>query len=220
MKLLIRFIALCFLTSSLDAKKEVWITASNIPNETMSQLQILVDGEIVQHQFSMRQAGKPVSIPDTGVFQIIRKKLNDAQEEHDIITNVTVDKDISKALVVITPGHAKSGSSNFKSHVENLGDFGMGDKLFINISDYDMKIQLGDEVILLPKSKSEKYKAAKIGESRTVKLLYQFQKTGEELWQTIGESSYYLQPNTREIVLFYQDIDTDEYNYHGITINL
>lgn len=211
--------ALCLFTSFADAKKDVWITASNIPDETMSQLQIRVDGKIIPHQFSKRQAGNSLTIPDDGLFQIVMKK-PEAAEEYEIIANVTLGKEISQALVVITPDDTENEKPIYKHHIENLKDFELGDKLFINASKNDIQVQLGEDVLLVPKSKSEKYKATKIGKPRVVKLMYQFQNPDEELWQTIGESNYYLQPNTREIIIFYMDVNTDRYNYHGITINI
>ena len=211
--------ALYLFTSLADAKKDVWITASNIPDETMSQLQIRVDGKIIPHQFSKRQAGNSLTIPDDGLFQVVMKK-PEAAEEYEIIATVSLGKEISQALVIITPDNTENETPIYKHHIENLKDFELGDKLFINASENDMQVQLGEDLMLVPKSNSEKYKATKIGKPRVVKLAYQFQNPNEESWQTIGESSYYLEPNTREIIIFYIDVKTDRYNYNGITINI
>ncbi len=212
--------AICFLQSQAEAKKEIWITVSNTPTVTMRQLQIKIADKIVEHRFSKRNAGRPLVIPDHGLFQIVRENTVDGKKSHEVIANIEVGENVSKALVILAPIKAEPNKLQFKPHIENLKDFDQGDKMFINLSENAMQIHLGENILDIDICKSAKYKGKNIGQSRVVKLAYKYRKPDGKVWNDISMSNYLLQPNTREIIVFYTDTKNGRYDYYGVSINM
>jgi len=163
-------------------------------------------GELITKlELPQYMASEPVKIPDDGIIRIVREVVNPEDPEkldYLILAEAKIPETVREAMIILVPLPKPEGALVFQAKVQDLAGFKGGDRLFINMSDTNIGIQLGKTKVAVPAGRSKIYQASKLKKPTNMPVMYQFYHPERKEWKMLSASTVVVRPTRREIVIF------------------
>ena len=119
-----------------------------------------------------------------------------------VLAEAKIPDNVREALIILMPLPKPEGDLIFQAKVQDLAAFKGGDRLFINLSDTDIAVQLGDVTTAVPAKQTKIYAASKLAKPTNMPISYRFYHPEEKKWKLLSASTVVLRPTRREICIF------------------
>ncbi len=182
-----------------------WLVHTDMPEGVENPVKVMGGGEITEVELDPYLARGPVKIPADGIIRIIRETPgagSPGKTKHLILAEAKIPESVRQALIILVALPKPSGDLLFKSKVQDLASFKGGDRLFINLSDTNIGVKIGDTPVAVPARQSNIYTAPKLADSTNKQIVYSFYHPDQRKWKLLGATTIVLQPNLREICIF------------------
>lgn len=210
---------LCFLVSAtlpLPAQSEpaggkrhggrsVWFACLSKPEGLENPVNVLAGGKLTKLELPEFMASEPVAIPDDGVLRIVREgpdPTNQGKMKYLILAEAKVPEGIREALVILAPLPKPQGDLLFGYKVQDLANFKGGDRLYINLSDTNIRVRLGNATVMVNPKLTNIFKAPPMAKSTNTPIMYEFFHPERKEWLILSASTVVLRPTRREICVF------------------
>lgn len=207
--------------SKAPAGRKAWFMATAIPDDIENPVDMMTGKDITKITLSKRMASDPLKIPADGIVSIVRKleKQNDpSKPPYEILAQTTIPEAIKQALVILNPVQRKAGVPTvFQARVQDLAKFKGGDYMYMNLTNVNVAIQLGEKKITLKPGEVTIHAAEGIAQPTNIPVSYHFFHPTQEKWKLLSASTVVMQPTRREICIFSWDPQYNRVDYHGIT---
>jgi predicted component of type VI protein secretion system len=100
--------------------------------------------------------------------------------------------------------------------VQDLASFKGGDRLYINLSNTQIRIQLGDTLVNVAPKKTKIYESPVLNKPTNVSIMYQFYHPEHEKWRMISASTVVIRPTRRKICVFNEGTRIGNIKKHNI----
>ena len=108
----------------------------------------------------------------------------------------------ANALIILVPLAKPEGDLLFQAKVQDLAAFKGGDRLFINLSDTNIGVKIGDDSVAVPARQANIYSSPKLTKPTNMPISYSFYHPEEKKWKLLSASTVVLRPTRREICIF------------------
>lgn len=211
---------LCFLFSGIlplagqtesggDTKRQTgrsaWFVYTEMPDGVENPVKLLCGKGITKLKLEKYLASDAVRIPADGVIRIVREvpvAEDPAKMKYLVLAEAKIPENVREALIILTPLAKPEGDLLFLAKVQDLASFKGGDRFYINLSDTQIGVQLGDARIAIPARQAKIYSAPKLAEATNVPIRYSFYHPAEKKWKILSASTVVLRPTRREICIF------------------
>jgi hypothetical protein len=105
-------------------------------------------------------------------------------------------------LVILSPVTKPEGEVLFQAKVQDLANFKGGDRLYINLSDSNIRVRLGKTLIAVEPKHASIFKAPPMAKASNMPVMYEFYHPERKEWRILGASTVVLRPTRREICVF------------------
>ena len=188
-----------------EAGRSVSFVYTHMPEDVENPVKVMGGKEIIEVKLEQYMASDPVRIPDDGVIRIVRgipdPKMR-GSTKYLILAQAKIPENVRQALIILVPLAKPEGDLLFQAKVQDLASFKGGDRMFINLSDSDIGIQLGDVNIAIPAKQAKIYAAPNLAQSTNAPIIYRFYHPEEKKWKMLSASTVVLRPTRREICIF------------------
>ena len=185
--------------------RSAWFVYTAMPDGVENPVKVMGGKVLAEVKLSQYLASDPVKIPDDGVIRIVRAVPNPedpAKTKYLVLAEANVPDNVREALIILTPLAKPEGDLIFLAKVQDLAAFKGGDRLFINLSDTNIGVQLGDTNIAIPSKQAKIYAAPHLAEPTNMPIKYSFYHPEEKKWKILSASTVVLRPTRREICVF------------------
>lgn len=199
----------------------VWIATTSIPDDLENPAMLLVNNKPRSITLSKRMSSGPIKIPQDGIIRMVRE--NPDQDSPDAppyltLAQARIPENVNKALVILIPVAKKPGSDlMFQSKVQSLAGFKGGDNLYMNLTNVDVAVKLGDKSLRVKPGKYEIWQSPTLAKSTTMPVSYHYYHPVQEAWKLLSASTVVVRPTRREICIFSWDERYQRVRYHGVT---
>ena len=173
-------LSLCFLLvgilpltaqSGSDAEKRkaagrsAWFACIAKPEGLEDPVKILAGGEITELELPEFMASEAVKIPADGILRIVRPipdPEDPAKTKYLILAEAKIPESVREALVILDPLPKPEGDLLFRAKVQDLAKFKGGDRLYINLSDSNIRVRLGKTTVPVAPGQANIYECPKL----------------------------------------------------------
>lgn len=208
-------------TSQKETPRQTWILATSLPDKIESPLNVLAGEKLSELRISRRTVGTAMNVPQDGVIQVVKR--TDAEQgktSHEILASVKIPEDMKESLIILVPDANLDPPLKFKSHIVDLDKFRVGHGLFVNLTEFEIAVVLGDgRTSILP----DQFGIVKIGELEgkdSISISYNYRTSKDEDWSLISASTVSPRNSTREILIFSYDTELSQIGYHGMNFSV
>ena len=195
--------------SGSDTKREAgrtaWFACLSMPDGLKNPVKVLAGGKLSELELPEFMASDPVKVPDDGMLRIVREvpdPQNQGKTKYLVLAEAKIPDKVREALIILTPLAKPEGDLIFQAQVQDLAAFKGGDRLFINLSDTNIGIELGDTQIAIPARQAKIYAAPNLTKPTNMPIMYRFYHPEEKVWKMFSASTVVLRPTRREICIF------------------
>jgi hypothetical protein len=222
-------ISLVFAQTGASAEKRgtagrtAWFACTAIPDGFTPPVKVTSGSEITELELPEFMTSKAVKIPAGGVLRILKEtanQANPAKPHLHILAEATVPENISEALIILSPLPAPKGHLLFSSKVQDLSKFKGGDRLFINFSNSNIRVRMGEEKVSIAPRQASIYESPKLAEPKNVPIMYEFFHPERKQWKILSASTVVLRPTRREICIFNNGTRLGNIKKHSILFPL
>jgi hypothetical protein len=188
-----------------EAGRSAWFVYTDMPEGVENPVKILADKGISELKLEKYMASEPVKIPVDGILRIVREgpnSTNPGKPNHLILAEAKIPENVREALIILMPLPKPEGDRLFLAKIQDLASFKGGDRLYINLSDTDISVQLGPDTVSVPSKHAKIYSAPKLAASTSVPIMYQFYHPEKKEWKLLTASTIVLRPTRRQIDIF------------------
>jgi hypothetical protein len=188
-----------------EAGRSAWFACTSIPDGLENPVKVMAGEEITDLELPEYMASKAVKIPEDGILRIVRVKPDPENPEKQkilVLGQVKIPNGVRQALIILAPLPKPDGDLIFQASVQDLADFKGGDRLYINLSDTDIAVQLGKAAVAVPARQAKIYSAPKLAKATNVPIMYKFYHPERKEWKMLTASTVVLRPTRREICIF------------------
>lgn len=185
--------------------RSAWFACTSLPDDLENPVKIRSGEEIFDLELPRFMASKPVKIPEGGVIQIVRPVPDPEDPEtmrYLVLAHAKIPDGVREALIILIPLPEPDGDLLFQAGVRDLAGFKGGDRLFINLSETDIGVKIGENKIPVPAKRSEIFRAPNLVAPRNAPIMYSFFHPERQEWKIISASTVVLRPTRREITVF------------------
>ncbi len=207
--------------SDKSTVRTAWLICTNIPEDLENPITLITGKDILQITLSKRSPSEAVKIPADGLIRVVRKVDNPKEPNKPSYVNLAelqVTEGINNALIILNPIPKSPEGLLFETQVQDLSKFNGGEWLYINTTKFKMRIEIGEENLLVNPSESKIYKPKIASESTNMSISYSPDKPAAEKWKVISSSNIAIYPTRKEICIFTWDERRERIDYHGITL--
>jgi len=133
-----------------------------------------------------------------------------------VLARAMIAEGVREALVILNPLPKPEGDLLFQSKVLDLAGFKGGDRLYINLSDSNIRVRLGDTVVGVAPGQSRLYESPNLAAPANIPIMYEFLHPERREWKILSASTVVLRPSRREIFVFNTGSRIGRVNKHGI----
>ena len=213
-------LSLCFLLvgilpltaqSGSDAEKRkaagrsAWFACIAKPEGLEDPVKILAGGEITELELPEFMASEAVKIPADGILRIVRPipdPEDPAKTKYLILAEAKIPESVREALVILDPLPKPEGDLLFRAKVQDLANFKGGDRLYINLSDTNIRVRLGTTTVPVAPGQANIYECPKLAAPQNMPIMYEFYHPERKEWKMLTASTVVLRPTRREICVF------------------
>ena len=146
-----------------------------------------------------------MKIPADGIIRIVRETPdpeNEGKTKYLVLAEAKVPENVREALILLMPLPKPEGDLIFMTKVQDLASFKGGDRLFINLSDTNIRIRLGGDMVTVTPGQADIYKSPVLAKPVNSPIMYEFYHPEDRKWKMITASTVVLRPARREICVF------------------
>jgi hypothetical protein len=188
-----------------EPSRSAWFVYTEMPDGVENPVKVMGGKDLTEVQLEQYMASAPVKIPDDGVMRIVRvvpDPANQAKPNYLVLAEAKIPENVREALIILVPLAKPEGNLIFQAKVQDLAAFKGGDRLYINMSDTDIAVQLGDTNTPVPAKQAKIYSSPKLTEPTNMPIMYRFFHPEEKKWKVMSASTVVLRPTRREIGIF------------------
>jgi hypothetical protein len=201
------------------AGRSAWFACLSKPEGLEDPVKILAGGEITELELPEFLASEAVKIPADGILRIVRPipdPENPAKTKYLILAEVKIPESVREALVILDPLPKPEGDLLFRAKVQDLAKFKGGDRLYINLSETNIRVRLGQTTVSVAPAQASIYECPKLAEPLNVPIMYEFYHPERKQWKILTASTIVLRPTRREIFVFKNGTRLGNIKKHGI----
>jgi hypothetical protein len=193
-----------------SAKREtgrlVWFVYTAMPEGVTNPVKVLGGKEVTEVKLDAYMASDPVKIPDDGIIRIVRD-IPAAPEiggktKYAVLAEAEIPESVRKALIILSPKAKAEGDLLFHAKVQDLASFKGGDRLFINLSDTNIGVKIGDTAVAVPAKQATIYSSPKLAEPANMPIIYNYYHPEQKKWKLLTATTVVIMPTRREICVF------------------
>jgi hypothetical protein len=198
-----------------------WFIQTGIPEGLDNPVMVMTGKKIELVTLSNRLASGPVKIPPDGVIRLVREIQDPMDPKKSIYLNLAeakIPETMKQALVILVPSVADPATSRiFHVRTQGLSNFNGGDCLYLNLTNLDMIIEIGDKKIPLKPGNLRILDGSKADQAVDVPFRYSYYHPTLDKWRVLSASVTIMSPTRREIVVFGIDQNTSRVKCSNIT---
>ncbi|GHC57791.1 hypothetical protein [Roseibacillus persicicus] len=206
--------------SDKPAGRLAWFVATQIPDKLENPVKVMSGSKITDTLLSKRAVSAPVKFGQDGIIKVVKAAPDPEDSEKTIyltLAQARIPDGMTKALVILTPRAKKKGEEIFHCLVQDLAKFNGGDSLYLNLSQLDVAVQLGDKKLALKPGTRKVFVPPSLAKSTSVPVSYHYYHPVQEKWKLLSASTIVMRPTRREICIFSWDPRYERVDYHGVT---
>ncbi len=187
------------------AGRSAWFACTSIPDDLENPVKVLAGEKITELELPEYMASDPVTIPEDGIIRIVRgvpDPEDPAKTKYLVLAEARIPEGVREALIILMPLAQPKGDLIFHSTVQNLADFKGGDRLYINLSNTNIGVEIGDKKVAVPARRSGMYQAGNLAKPTNQPIIYRFFHPERKEWKLLSASTVVLRPTRREINVF------------------
>lgn len=201
--------------------RQAWFVAASIPGDIENPILVKTSNDLTQVTLTTRAASSPVSIPSDGLVEVVREIENPdrpGEIAYHTLARAAIPEDVRHAMVMLIPIRKESEYSlRFEVKVQDLAEFRGGGFMYLNLTNLNVAVQLGDERMAMRPGQSRIANASNLETPVNKPISYHYFHPENEEWQLISASTVALVPSRREICVFTWDSRYNRIRYHGIS---
>jgi hypothetical protein len=197
-----------------------WFVYTSMPEGVENPVTVMTGKDIAELTLSKRMVSERVKIPADGILRLVREAENQedpVKPSYATIAQAKVPEGMSKALIILIPKAQPEGDLVFEAKVQDLAAFKGGDWLFLNLTNVDVGVQLGETKMKITPAGKKIFNAPVLDEPMNMPVLYSFFHPVKKEWKLLSASTVVLRGTRRELCIFSVDSRFDRIDYHGIT---
>ena len=228
------FCCICFLFSGIlslaaqsesggdahrEAGRSAWFACLSKPEGLENPVKVLAGEKLTDLELPEYMASAPVKIPAEGVIRIVREvpdPQNQGKPKYLVLAEAKIRDSVRNALIILAPLANPAGDLVFKTKVQDLAGFKGGDRLFINLSDTNIGVKIGDTSVAVPARQTNIYSSPKLGEPANMPIMYSYYHPEQKKWKLLTASTVVIMPTRREICVFNNGSRIGKIKKHGI----
>ena len=125
-----------------------------------------------------------------------------AKTKYLILAEAKIPESVREALVILDPLPKPEGDLLFRAKVQDLAKFKGGDRLYINLSDSNIRVRLGKTTVPVAPGQANIYECPKLAAPQNMPIMYEFYHPERKEWKMLTASTVVLRPTRREICVF------------------
>lgn len=187
------------------AGRSAWFACLAKPEGLENPVKVLAGGKDYLLELPEFMASEAVKIPADGVLRIVREvpdPLNQGKMKYLILAEAGIPEAVQEALVILSPVTKPEGGLLFQSKVQDLANFKGGDRLYINLSDSNIRVSLGKTLVVVEPKHASYFKAPPMAKASNMPVMYEFYHPERKEWKMLSASTVVLRPTRREICVF------------------
>jgi hypothetical protein len=187
------------------AGRSAWFACLAKPEGLENPVKLLAGGKVSMLELPEFMASEAVKIPADGILRIVREvadPVNQGKMEHLILAEARIPEDVREALVILSPVTKPEGALLFQAKVQDLANFKGGDRLYINLSDSNLRVRLGKTLVAVEPRHASIFSAPPMAKASNTPVMYEFYHPERKEWKILGASTVVLRPTRREICVF------------------
>ena len=205
-------------TDEKKSARRTWLIATSLPKGITSPVTVLAGGELSEVRLSKRSVGTAVKVPKDGLVQVVKPILaEDGTETYEVHASAIVPEGAKESLIILVPDPSLNSPLKFKTSVIDLDKFRGGNALFLNITNLEIGVSLGQKEVVLKSGQMEIVDTGKFEGAKNVTVSYHYRSPKEKKWNLISASTVSLKSAHREILIFSYNADLKRADYHGLT---
>lgn len=202
-----------------SAGRTAWFACLAIPEGLENPAKILAVDKITELELSPFMASAAVKIPADGILRIVRVVSDPAdpkKTKYIILAEAKIPETVDEALIILGPLPQPKSDLLFQAKVQDLANFKGGDRLFINLSDTEIGVKIGDTAVAVPVKKAAIYASPKLANPANMPIVYRFYHPEQKKWKLLTASTVVITPTRREICVFSNGSRIGKIKKHGI----
>lgn len=185
--------------------RSAWFACLAKPEGLEDPVKLLAGEKLSLLELPEFMASEAVKIPADGIMRIVREvpdPVNQGKMKYLILAEARIPEAVQEALVILSPVTKPEGELLFQSKVQDLASFKGGDRLYINLSDSNVRVRLGKTVVVVEARHANIFKAPPMAKPTNMPVMYEFFHPERKEWKIMGASTVVLRPTRREISVF------------------
>lgn len=187
------------------AGRSAWFACLSKPEGLEDPVMVLAGEKLIKLELPEFMASAAVAIPSDGILRVVREAsgaANQGKKSYLILAEAKIPDGVREALVILAPLAKPEGSLVFQAQVQDLSKFKGGDRLFINLSDTNIRVRLGKATVAVEPKQANIYKAPAMTQSANMPIMYEFYHPDRKQWMILSASTVVVRPTRREICVF------------------
>jgi hypothetical protein len=187
------------------AGRTAWFACLSKPEGLENPVKVLAGGNLSLLELPEFMASEAVKIPADGVLRIVREvpdPVNQGKPKYLILAEASIPEAVQEALVILSPVTKPEGGLLFQTKVQDLANFKGGGRLYINLSDSNIRVRLGKTLVVVEPRHASFFKAPPMVTATNMPVMYEFYHPERKEWKILSASTVVLRPTRREICVF------------------
>lgn len=187
------------------AGRSAWFACLAKPDGLENPVKVLAGGQLTELELPEFMASGAVKIHADGILRIVRETPDPedpGKTKYLILAEAKIPEGVREALVILGPLPEPKGDLLFRTKVQDLAKFKGGDRLFINLSDTNIRVRLGKTTVNVAAGQADIYESPKLAQPENIPIMYEFYHPERKEWKILTASTVVLRPTRREISVF------------------
>ena len=201
------------------AGRSAWFACLSKPEGLENPVKVLAGEKLTELELPEFMASEAVKIPADGIVRIVRVVPDPAdpkKTKYLILAEAKIPETVREALVILDPLPQPEGDLLFRAKVQDLAKFKGGDRLYINLSQTNIRVRLGKTTVLVSPGQASIYESPKLAEPENMPIMYEFYHPVRKEWKILTASTIVVRPTRREIFVFNNGTRIGNIKKHGI----
>lgn len=201
------------------AGRSAWFACLSKPEGLENPVKVLAGEKLTELELPEFMASEAVKIPDDGILRIVRvvpDPADPAKPKYLVLAEAKIPAGVREALVILDPLPEPAGNLLFRSKVQDLAKFKGGDRLYINLSDTNIRVRLGKTTVPVAPAQATIYESPKLTKPENMPIMYEFYHPERKEWKILTASTVVIRPTRREIFVFNNGTRIGNIRKHGI----
>ncbi len=201
------------------AGRSAWFACLSKPEGLENPVKMLAGEQVTELELPEFMASEAVKIPADGILRIVRVVPDPAdpkKTKYLILAEAKIPESVREALVILDPLPEPEGDLLFRTKVQDLAKFKGGDRLFINLSDTNIGVKIGDTAVAVPVKQAAIYASPNLANPANMPIIYRFYHPEQKKWKLLTATTVVITPTRREICVFNNGSRIGKIKKHGI----